>query len=53
MKETCLVRTHEDMKKVYDKVREDYIKKHGLELSYSQITKIVSSKIALAGGIKV
>ena len=47
------VKTHFDMVKIYDKFHDDYFKKYGIDLTYSQVTKIVANKINSVGGVKV
>ena len=47
------VKTHLDMVKIYDKFQEDFINKHGIELSYTEVSKKIAEKIISVGGVKV
>ncbi len=47
------VKTHLDMVKIYDKFHADYTKKHGLDLTYTQVSKKIADKIISVGGVKV
>jgi len=47
------VKTHLDMVAIYDKFFDDFKKKHGIELSYTEISKKIAVKIISVGGVKV
>ncbi len=47
------VKTHLNMVKIYDKFGDDWEKKHGLFLTYTEISKKIAEKIHLVGGVKV
>lgn len=47
------VKTHLDMVKIYDKFVEDWYKKHGLYLTYTEASKKIAEKIKSVGGVKV
>ena len=47
------VKTHLSMVKIYDKFYNDFLKKHGIELSYSEVSQKIADKIISVGGVKV
>jgi len=47
------VKTHLDMVKIYDKFGKDWYEKHGLNLTYTEISKKIAEKIVSVGGAKV
>lgn len=47
------VKTHLKMIAIYDKFAKEFEKKHGLELTYTEVTKKISEKILSVGGVKV
>lgn len=47
------VKTHFDMVKIYDKFYRDFKNKHGIELTYTEISKKIADKIIAVHGIKV
>jgi len=47
------VKTHLDMVKIYDKFYEDFKKKHGIKLTYTEVSKKIADKIVAANGVRV
>jgi hypothetical protein len=47
------VKTHLDMVKIYDKFCGDFFKKHGIRLTYTEVSKKIAVKIVSVGGVKV
>ena len=47
------VKTHLEMVKIYDKFFNDFKEKHGIELSYTEVSKKIADKITSVGGVKV
>ena len=47
------VKTHLDMVKIYDKFKDDFEKKHGIVLVYTEVSKKIAEKIISVGGVKV
>jgi len=47
------VKTHLDIVKIYDKFYQDFKNKHGIELTYSEVSKKIAEKIVSVGGVKV
>tara|TARA_Y100000310_G_C20673279_1_gene811458 strand:+ start:1654 stop:1824 length:171 start_codon:yes stop_codon:yes gene_type:complete len=47
------VKTHLEMVKIYDKFHAEFLKKHGIELSYTEVSKKIADKIISVGGVKV
>ena len=47
------VKTHLSMVAIYDKFQDEFLKKHGIELSYSEVSKKIADKIISVGGVKV
>jgi len=51
--EERIIRTAKEMIDIYDKYRNDFLKVHGIELSYPEISQKIAQKIALKGGVFV
>lgn len=47
------VKTHLSMVKIYDKFHTDFWNKHGIALTYTEISKKIAEKIVSVGGVKV
>ena len=47
------VKTHLDMVKIYDKFGKEFFEKHGVPLTYTEISKKIAEKIVSVGGAKV
>jgi len=47
------VKTHLNMVEIYDKFYEDFKEKHGIELTYTEVSKKIAEKIVSVGGVKV
>jgi len=47
------VKTHFDMVKIYDKFAKDFYEKHGVDLTYTEVSKKIAEKIVSVGGVKV
>jgi len=46
------VKTHLKMIAIYDKFAIDFESKHGICLTYTEVSKKISEKISSAGGVK-
>jgi len=47
------VKTHLIMVAIYDKFHKEFKEKHGIELSYTEVSKKIAEKIISVGGVKV
>jgi len=47
------VKMHLIMVEIYDKYQQDFKEKHGVDLSYTEVSKKIAEKIILVGGVKV
>lgn len=47
------VKTHLSMVAIYDKFQNEFKKKNDIDISYSEVTRIIAQKISSAGGVKV
>lgn len=47
------VKTHLNCVTIYDDFAERYYKKHGIHLTYTEVTKLIAQSINRVGGIKV
>ena len=47
------VKTHLNMVAIYDKFAKEWQEKNDKELTYTDVTRMIASKILSAGGVKV
>lgn len=47
------VKTHLKMVSIYDKYHNDFFKKHGIGLTYTEVSEKIAEKIISVGGVKV
>lgn len=47
------VKTHLSMVAIYDKFQKDFKNKHGIDLTYSEVSEKIAEKIISVGGVKV
>ena len=47
------VKTHLNMVAIYDKFQNDFSNKHGIDLTYTEVSKKIAEKIVSVGGVKV
>jgi len=47
------VKTHLNCVAIYDNFAERYEKKHGIAITYTEVTKLIAEKINAVGGIKL
>lgn len=53
MAEDRIIRTHNKMIAIYDEFIKKFEKKYGINLSYSETSKMIAERIILAGGINI